>query len=189
MSEAQTGGVQKFEKLSGPDDPNRCQSVLMNQQCMWKAVAGTIYCPRHGGTKPGVAQAKENFRNLKLVQWGERVKEFGENPEVKSLRDEIGVLRLILENIVNKCTNTNELIFHNGKISELIMKIEKIVTSAHKLETSMGMMLDKTSIIKIAQGIAEIISAHIEDADTLDLVNTQIVDLILNNAEKPKEIQ
>ncbi len=184
--ESQTGGEKKFVKLDGMDDPDRCQTVLKNQQCMFKAVPGTTHCPRHGGTKPAIALEKKNFRNLQLTQWGARVKEFGDNPEVKSLRDEIGLLRLILENLVNKCKDTDELIFYNQKITDLILKVEKLVSSAHKLEMSMGMMLDKTSVVKIGTSIAEIISEYVEDPDDLEIISNRIIEIILSNTGETK---
>ena len=47
---------------------------------------------------------------------------------------------------------------HSSKISSLIRDITNLVNSSHKLESSMGVLLDKMSAVQLSQEIVTIIS-------------------------------
>ena len=47
------------------------------------------------------------------------------------------------------------------KLRQTVAKIEKLVTSCHKLEESLGQTLDKQSIMQFADGVVGIISKHL----------------------------
>ena len=67
---------------------------------------------------------------------------------------------------------------HSQSISELIAKIEKTVLSCHKIENSLGNLLDKTAIIQFAGSILQIIAEHIKDEEQLTLIADSVENLI-----------
>lgn len=97
-------------------------------------------------------------RQYKLLKWQERVSQFAEHSEAKNLRDEIGILRMMLEERLNMCTDSQELMMHSSVISSLVEKIERTVLSCHKLEDSMGSLLDKSILIQFADRVISIVS-------------------------------
>ena len=126
-----------------PDAINRCQASGLNGQCPFASEEGQEYCPRHSSKKTKFDQDKRAVRNYRLGQYQARVDEFADNDKIKSLREEIGILRMTLEQIVGSCKSNTELIIYSGRISDIVVRIEKLVSSCHRLEVASGELLDK----------------------------------------------
>lgn len=149
-----------IERCDGEDDPERCQGQIRNSdQCMNKRLKGSSYCAVHGGNKAIQLEEKNQAMMFRLTQFKERVKDFATNPGIKGLREEIGITRMILEELLNgKCKTATDLLMHSSKISALIRDISILVQATHKLESSMGVLLDKMSAVQLSQEIVTIIS-------------------------------
>ena len=157
-----------IEPITHPADPRRCQSMSPGKgQCFNVHVEGSNHCIVHGGS---VGKRKNYI--LKLFK--RRIEDKAQSPDVKSLRDEIGILRLLLETIINSCNSDTELILQVGPIGDLVSKIERTVACCHKLESSMGKLLDKASILQFAGSIITILSEEIDDPDLLNVIATKI---------------
>ena len=152
-----------LEKVDRADHPERCQSVYKNGQCWHRRVEGSDYCGMHGGNRAGEAKKKDDIRLYQLAKFQTRVDDFATNPKVKGLREDIAILRMLLETTMNRCNDSAELIMFSPKISELIMKIEKVVSSAHRLESNMGELLDKMAAMQLGEEIVQLISGGITE--------------------------
>jgi hypothetical protein len=169
----------KFERVE-ESDPRRCQSSYTNGQCPYKAAEGSSYCPMHGGNRAQEVAQKKIIRGYHLAQWQTRANEFTDHDGVKSLREEIGIARVVLENVITSCKSQGELLLYSGKISDMLMKIEKLVTSCNKLESNLGMLLDKSSALSLATQIVAIISEEVKDENAIDAISNKIARAILN---------
>lgn len=154
------------------DDP-RCDFMLNNgQQCGNKAAAGVSRCALHGANKQQAAAENKSKRNYRLAKFQKRVNEFADNDRLKYLNEEIGVLRIMLEERWNQCTDSHELILSSGPITDLVMKIEKLVSSCHKLESQLGGLLSKAQIKNIAancmQAVADAVNVFAEEQNLTD---------------------
>jgi hypothetical protein len=174
----------KFERVE-EDDPNRCQATHKQGQCAYKAMEHSKYCAMHGGNKAQEARKIQIIRQYNLAQWQSRVNDFADSDQVKTLRDEIGITRLLLENMLQRCRDQDDLLLYSSKIAELVGKIEKLVVSCNRLESSMGMLLDKAAALNLAGQIVEIIARYVEDGDAIDAIAGEIASTIanLNGAE------
>jgi len=148
-------------KTPYPDHPNRCQAVSSRGQCpnLGLLVDDTYManCIAHGGARQRHSTKQESLRNYRLGVWQARVDEKVDAVGIKGLRDEIGILRVILEERLTTCRDSMDLILQSAAISDMVMKIERVVTSCHKLEGSMGHLLDKQAILQFAQVVIGII--------------------------------
>jgi len=126
------------------------------------ALEGCTFCICHGGSTQRNAQKKQHESNYRLTKWQARLEQKASATGIKSLRDEVGILRMLLEEQLNKCEDTTDLLIHSGRISDLAMKLEKLVASCHKLEGSMGDLLDKTAILQFASEIVESVSDELK---------------------------
>jgi hypothetical protein len=159
-------------KRAEKDSPLRCQGLnARGDQCMNMVTIdgerkGT-HCSIHGGTKEINKQETASKNMYRLAKFGSRISEFSSHTQVKGLRDEIGILRMILEERLNKCQDNDELVLASNVISDLVMKIQAVVTSCHRLESSMGQLLDKQQLIQFAEAIITVICSEIQDADLL----------------------
>jgi hypothetical protein len=159
------------------DDPKRCQGSGKQGQCPYLSMPESKFCQRHDGRGESAReQAKSNMYRLQV--WQERLSEFSEHDKLKSLRDEIGILRLVLEETMNRCRTSSELLTFSSKISDLCLRIEKLVSSCNRLEMKMGMLLDKASALNLAGQIVEIISQHVTDPVVIDAISSGIIDAL-----------
>ncbi len=166
----------KWERIKDEDDPRRCQGVRPSQgQCTNVRVEGSEYCPAHGGNKAFQAAEKAGLRNYRLTKFKQRIQELGTSSHIISLRDEIGILRILIEEKINRCDDEVDLIMMSGPLSDLLMKSEKLVTSCNRLETKLGGLLDKTKVIQLAQTIVQIISKHLNDEQLLEAISEDIL--------------
>lgn len=168
-----------FERVK-EDDPHRCQAVNAQGQCRNRAVEhegqnGT-YCMAHGGNKQVNSMKKASLNNYRLTKWKAHLERHSGSDQLKSLRDEIGILRMILEEKLNQCNTNLELVMASHQISDLVVKIDKLVTSCHKLEGSMGQLLDKQAILQFAMVVIDIISATLkENPEAIDEISNKIL--------------
>ena len=118
-----------------------------------------------------------------LGQWQGRVSELANGDQVKSLTQEIGILRLMLEKIINRCEDDTALEIKTPAISELVLKIEKVVRSCHSLELQSGKLLDKAQILHLASMIlgiiSDVMSTHINDPQLQEKINAEIADKVI----------
>lgn len=160
------------------DDPNRCQAVNNQGQCHNIAVPGGKVCMVHGGNRQDDANKLAAIKNYRLTKWKSRVDDFADNPNVKSLREEVGITRLQLEELMSKCENNTDLLMYSDRIAKLITQIQGLVLSCQKLEEKAGTMLDKTQLFVIAEAIVVIISDHVTDPDALSIISGKIADTL-----------
>lgn len=170
--------MEKHFEIVEAASPERCQANDKNAQCMFKAVKGQEYCPRHVGRYS--TQEKKKIRNFKIERWKTRINEFADNEQVKCLREEIGITRLMLEEILNQCPDTNTLLCHSARILEFISKIQALVISCHKLELSTNQLIGKNIIIAIGQSIVNVIGTHIQDETVLTQMSQEILNVLEN---------
>lgn len=167
----------KFERATCPEE--QCRGTGKFGQCPYKKVPESDYCPRHGGNKAVVKKEREALNNYRINQYKQRLAELANNPNVKSLRDEIAILRITLEEVFNSCNSPTQIIAYSGKIADLVSRIEKVVSSCNRIEMNIGLMLDKQAVTTLADGLVAIISEEIEDMDAVKRVSERITELIV----------
>jgi len=163
-------------------DPNRCKSISSKSgQCPYLAAPGSQYCQRHGANKAIQAEQKRSRNMYRLQIWQERLEEFTTSSECNTLKNEVGILRLALEEILNKCTDSNHLLLYSQKISDLAVKIEKLISSSHRIEKSLGTLLDKSAALSFAGEVINIISQFIDDPEVIDSVSNGIINALVEH--------
>lgn len=165
----------KFERAKEDNDPNRCQGVGANGQCPFLAVEGTKNCARHGGARMASSQRASSERLYKLAQWQGKLNAQASHPQIKSLRDELGILRMTLESKLDACKDEQQLLMASGHIVEMVREIAKTAKICHALEMSLGVVLDKTQAQAWVQEIGEILDRYIDDADVLQMISEDML--------------
>lgn len=139
----------------------------------------TNYCAAHGANKGIESRNNKEVRNYRLQRWQKRVTEFADNDQIKSLREEVGILRMILEEMLNKCETTTDLLLYSSRMADTVMKIEKLVTSCDKLENKMGLLLSKGAVLQLAGVYVEIIHEFIPDPDIVEAISSKMAEAAL----------
>ena len=165
----------KWKKISDEDDPRRCQCVIPSKgQCSNVQVEHSQYCPAHGGNKAFDAAKKKELRNYRLNKYNKRIQELGNSDVIMSLREEIALLRILIEEKINRCDTELDMILMSGPLSDLVMKVEKVVSSCNRLDSKLGEHLDKTKILQYAQMIVQIIAKYVDDDKVIEAINEDI---------------
>lgn len=171
---------ENIHKCKEPDDPNRCQGVHARGQCENLAATSANgeygkFCMAHGGNQFVQKKNAEAVRNYRLRTWKDRVEQLADSGAAKGLREEIGILRIMMEERLNACESATDLILISGPVSDLVMKIEKVVSSCHKLEGSMGQLLDKSAILQFASEIIDIVGEEVSNDVEIEKVGERII--------------
>jgi hypothetical protein len=171
------------------DDPTRCQGIdRTGNQCNNQAIEGVKFCGACGGNKCLEVLNNKNIRIYRLAKYRDRLDEMVTHPNVKSLREEIGILRILLEERMASLQTPLEVMAHSCTISDLIIKIERLVTSCHKLEKNLGEYLDKNTITQIGMEMVQIITKYITDPKVIDnICNDMLAMLKRATNESPEE--
>ncbi len=164
----------KWERADD-EDLDRCQAIAGGGQCNLRAVPGSKFCPAHGGNRAFLANKKEEMRNYRLSKFKKRLMELGNSDNVTSLRDEVAILRIMIEEKINSCEDAHDLMLISSPLSDLIMKVEKVVVSCNKLESKLGNLLDRTKALQFAQIIVQIIGNYVTDEEQLDKISSEIL--------------
>jgi hypothetical protein len=173
------GDYTNGERIERDDDPDRCQGTSREDQCRFKKLPGSNYCSMHGGNKHIVAEAKANVNRYRLTKWQAQVERFKSESDIKSLRDEIGILRVLMEERLNHCTSNVDLILHSGPISDLVVKIEKLVRSCHEIDKDFNTLLDKSHVMLIADQIISVLSEEIKDTELMERIQKRLLTVLV----------
>jgi hypothetical protein len=180
-----------IKRVPYEEHPNRCQANVNiggGQQCMFYAVEGGTNCPIHGGSGQKRSQEKESLRNYNLTRWNAQLQRHASSPGIKSLRDEVGILRMMMEERLNMCRDNMDLILHSGPIADMVMKIERLVVSCHKLEGSLGQLLDKTAVLQFASQVIDVIASELSGQDqVINTIADKIVSLVAATSAEIKD--
>jgi len=147
-----------------------------NEHIFYKVVEGTNACPRHGGPSHAQNHKVEAANQYRVEVWQRRLNEFGNVNEIKSLRDEIGVLRLLMEETLKRCENAGDLLMFSARIQSIASDIQRLVTACDRLEKSMGEMMDKPTALKFAGTLMEIVSSEVNDSEALERISYRILE-------------
>lgn len=166
-----------IEKIKDPMDPNRCKGVTKFGQCPNKAAEGCDFCYIHGHQQ--IRKIEKDKTDLyRLDQYRSRLRELENNNKAKTLTEEVAILRMILDATINKCTTTTDLVMSSNVISDLVIKIERLVTSCIKIEHALGKSMTEQELINFANGVVDVITRHVEDPETLDIIAAELKALL-----------
>jgi hypothetical protein len=173
-----------------PHDDMRCKGAGTGAegQCRYLSMKGMIregfledepsnhqdYCPKHGKTR-AMAQQKKEYHDYLSGQWQMELEKFASSDKVKSLRGELGVLRLLVQKTLEKCQTADDLLMYSTKLASLAMQIEKLVVSCDKLEVRMGELLTREVALSFASSIISILQEYVKDDMVLDQIATKIL--------------
>lgn len=156
-------------------DLDRCQASTRRGQCNLKAVPGGKNCLIHGGAIQLKNQETKNLKNYRLAKFKVRAAELGNSDHLTSLTDEVAILRILIEEMINSCDGTNDLLLRAGPLADLLMKSEKLVSSCHRLDSKLGNLLSRDKVMQFAQLVVEIISNEISDERVLDTISAHLL--------------
>jgi len=163
-----------MRRVTDPADPCRCKFSYPHEQCWHEAEAGSEFCLAHGG------KSKANAEETRLYHLAEldnrrRLAELSGHEQIKSLREEIGLTRMLIEKQINAAKDDVELLATSGSINNLILTLGKLVKSCHELEQSFGELLSKQAVLRLAQKMCEVVIEELQGIEGYEEIIDRIV--------------
>lgn len=160
----------------------KCLHSGTSGSCPRDAVAGSLFCERHTDE----AQRVRNYliEDAKLREGFERQ----QSADLYSLREEVTLLRTMINDRLNMAKSEAERIVAYREISTWIGTVDKLVNSVNKLEKETSQVLTKETLMAIGAAIVKVIAEEIKSLPdherVIDAVATRIVPLIEEASNK-----
>ena len=173
------------QPICDPADQNRCQGTTKRGQCRHLAVEGSKFCDCH---QRHVDNNKERVRHYLLSNptLSDKFERHSATEQVRSLRDEIHLARVMVEQRLDMIDDGDrgDMLAAFSSVNTYLQTIEKLVSSCHRLETSLGSLLTKASIFSLGQEIVNILADELKEVEgyeqIVDNISTRIVVAIVN---------
>lgn len=178
--------MEEFSRVDD-DSPDRCQHTNSKGQCKIKKVEGSDFCVNHGGGRMTRTERKKTVSNYDITRYQAELQRHASSPALKTLTDEVAILRMSLERILNSIEDDHDYITHIPHISDMVLKIERLVASCYKLEQQQGQHLDKSQIITFAMQIIQLIGQHVKEPEVLEKIANGINEIITQVEEPDAE--
>jgi len=164
-----------------PARPNRCKYTGDQKQCHRDVVDGYDFCEIHSGSTASAKRANTHMYHLDQMKHREKLTRFVEHEEIKSLREEISITRMLIEERFNAIKCESDLLAAIGGLNTLLLTVERLVRSAHAIEQNLGSLLAKSSVLVMGRQIVEIIVEELQDVPGYEEIVDRISKRIVQN--------
>lgn len=156
------------------DRPNRCQGITSNGQCQRDTQPGSNYCRLHGNHKDLAAEQDKSLYQLLKAKDRARLVSLSEHESIKTLRDEISIARMLIEERFNLIQNESDILTACGPLNSLLLTVERLVNSAHKLEQNLGSLLAKPTLLSLGNELVAIIIDELKNIPDYEAIVDRI---------------
>lgn len=173
------------------NDPRRCQHTMATGQCHYMTMEDSEnktgkYCAGHIHLYDSSYRKDMQLKRYKLSVMHARVNDLFKDDDFKSLREEISILRFTLEQLMNQLQTPWDFMVYGVRVENTIEKISRITLVAHKLEQSLGQVLDKNTLAAFGDDVIRIISSKVTDIELLREISQEIGGAIERCSERAK---
>lgn len=156
----------------------QCQHVNNHTgQCGREAIPGTKRCPIHTRSKSD--RHEKRMYLLLNHKFRERHAMLSEHEDLRSIREEVGIARMLLEERLNAINTEADLVASCASINTLLLTIEKLTNSCLKLDQSVGNLLSKPVLLKVASDIVQIVLEEVAELPNHEVIVDTISKRIL----------
>lgn len=166
---------------------DRCKKDLSGGQCEARAMQGSDYCQAHGSE---VTLAHNNTRIYRLdkARYAQRLAELKDHNQLKSLREEIGLIRILMEERFNMIKTETDLLASCSTINHLALTLERLIKTTHQMEQNLGSLLNKQSIIILGQNIVTILVDELKGVENFEEIIDRTSDRLITTIEEAANI-
>lgn len=159
-------------------EEDRC----IKTNCIYEKTPGSDYCSRHGANKDITAKTTQSLYQFKLDRVRRRTDLLAIEPTRYKLDEELAILRLTLEDTVNKVTSSDDeyaLFSASDTIKNTVMAIEKLVGSCVTQSKNLKLLFTHEDLREQVQMMIDIIAEEIEDEDTIIRIAHRVADSLI----------
>jgi len=167
-----------MQRVTDLADPRRCKAPSLDGQCRNVAEEGSDYCRAHAGIDHMPAVRMRKYMLANAVEQG-MLDRFTEDDNLKSLREEIGLVRMMVQNTLRMASTDMEKIQAYSKVNTLLLTLERLMKTCHTLEKSLGELVGKPALLRLGQALCQAVVERLEGLPNYeDLVDALIVDIM-----------
>jgi len=153
---------------------------MNGEQCVYESIPGTNYCSKHQTHKLTVLEK----RQYNVDKWKARIGEKTNTNSIYNLREDIGVVRVIMETTLNKCQTEDDLMLRAPAILDITSRIERLIMSSVKLEERLRNLLDVKQVAMFAEATINAVNEALNRLDLSEEDKTLALDHIANTLEQ-----
>ena len=153
----------------------QCKWITSEGQCPRASDVGN-FCKDHGPVDPDQALKHYQITNVLVGDTHARHSAVG---QIKDLREEIALTRAMIEARLNLSSGEAEFVASMGILHQYLATVEKLVSACHRMDSNLGNVLNKTSVIQLAQDMVAIIFEELEGVDGRDAIIDRIAHKII----------
>jgi len=146
------------------------------------AVPGTNFCVIHS-VQDADGSNKQDLYNFKITEVSRRIAKYRNHPDSRNLTVELGLLRLILEETINKCEDAYDLVVNNAQLTSLIERIRVVQQANIGIEQKLNDLLTIEQVTGIAQQLFNAIVVHVKDLDLLEVIAAEFESILEHHAD------
>lgn len=180
-----------MDRVTDLADPRRCKASARTEQCMNVAEPGSDYCRAHKGVNKAEGERRRQYQ-LTQARLRNRLTQLTDHEEIKSLREEIGLTRILIEELMNSAQGNTELLQKSGTYIGLVQTLERLIKTSHQIEQNLGLLLSKPTVILLGQQIVHILIDELHGVEgyeeRIDRITGRMFDTIeaTTNTEEEK---
>lgn len=155
---------------------DKCTRSGPNGSCPLDATSGSLFCEKH--SNPSVLRRNYILEDTKLQAKLDR----DQGNVIYSLRDEVVLLRAMVEDRLNFAKNDVERLVAYQQVATWIATIDKLVNSLNKLEKETSQTLTKATLMEVARQLVQVIAEEIQHLPNhemvIDAISQRVVPVI-----------
>ncbi len=165
-----------MQRVTDLADPRRCKGSIREGQCLNVAADGSDYCLCHNGVDRGPARRLRKYLLASAEDQGLLAK-YADDDELKSLREEIALVRMMMQNTLASAQADVDKINAYSKVNTFLLTLERLMKTCHSLEQSLGQLVGKPALIRLGQQLCQIVVSRLEGVPNYE----QLVDAIVTD--------
>lgn len=151
-----------------------CAGVMRNGiRCTFAPEEGDIYCRRCRTVKPRTRYEYHLATSAPQVP----------HSAVFDLTEESRLLKRLIAARAAQVKDDNSLILAAGPISDMVLKLQKLVIAAADLEEKKGELISREAAMRLIGNIMSIVADEVQDVEILERINDRILDTLANPGE------
>lgn len=162
------------QRVTDLADPRRCKGAIANGQCVNVAADGSDFCLAHRGKDRGPARRLRKYLLADAEEQG-LLDRFATDDELKSLREEIALVRMMVQRTLAGAQSDVEKVSAYTKVNTLLLTLERLMKTCHSLEQSLGQLVGKPALLRLGQQLCQIIVTRLEGLPNYELLVDAII--------------
>jgi hypothetical protein len=168
-----------MQRVTDLADSNRCKSSGPSGQCLNRAEDGSNYCTCHCGVNQAPARQLRKYMLATAEDQG-LLDRYTDDAELKSLREEIALTRVMIQNVVRAAKTEAEKINAYSRVNSYMLTLERLMKTGHSLDQSLGQLVGKADLLALGKQLYQIVIDRLVGVSNYE----QLVDAIISDMDR-----